>query len=125
MPTSAIDSLIFRDMFGSPAMREIWSDAFRTQKYLDWEAALARAQAKVGLIPQEAADEITRVCKVENIDFDAYSKETLTIGYPVLGLVHQIAHLCRGDAGKDCHWGPRPRTLRTPPPSCRSSRPST
>ena len=51
MPTSAIDSLIFRDMFGSPAMREIWSDGFRTQKYLDWEAALARAQAKVGLIP--------------------------------------------------------------------------
>ena len=57
-------------------LREIWSDGFRTQKYLDWEAALARAQAKVGLIPQEAADEITRVCKVENIDFDAYSKET-------------------------------------------------
>jgi 3-carboxy-cis,cis-muconate cycloisomerase len=55
MPTSAIDSLIFRDMFGSPAMREIWSDGFRTQKYLDWEAALARAQAKVGLIPQEGA----------------------------------------------------------------------
>ena len=24
---------------------------------------------------------------------------------PVLGLVHQIAHLCRGDAGKYCHWG--------------------
>jgi 3-carboxy-cis,cis-muconate cycloisomerase len=105
MPTSAIDSLTFRDMFGSPAMREIWSDAFRTQKYLDCEAALARAQAKVGLIPREAANEITRVCKVENIDFDAYSKETQTIGYPVLGLVHQIAHLCQADAGKYCHWG--------------------
>jgi 3-carboxy-cis,cis-muconate cycloisomerase len=65
MPTSAIDSLVFRDIFGSPAMREIWSDAFRTQKYLDWEAALARAEAKLGLIPQEAADEISRVCKVE------------------------------------------------------------
>ncbi len=105
MPTSAIDSLIFRDFFGSPAMREVWSDASRTEKYLDWEAALARAEAKVGLIPQEAADEISRVCKVENIDFDAYAEETLTIGYPVLGLVHQIAHLCRGDAGKYCHWG--------------------
>jgi 3-carboxy-cis,cis-muconate cycloisomerase len=80
MPTSAIDSLIFRDIFGSPAMREIWSDAFRTQKYLDWEAALARAEAKIGLIPQEAADEISRVCQVENIDFAAYAKETLTIG---------------------------------------------
>jgi 3-carboxy-cis,cis-muconate cycloisomerase len=105
MPTSAIDSLIFRDLFGSPAMREVWSDEFRTQKYLDWEAALARAEAKVGLIPEQAAIEITRVCKVENIDFDKYAKETLTIGYPVLGLVHQIAHLCQGDSGKYCHWG--------------------
>jgi 3-carboxy-cis,cis-muconate cycloisomerase len=105
MPTSVVDSLIFRDVFGSPAMREIWSDEFRTQKYLDWEAALARAEAKVGIIPQGAADEINRVCKVENIDFEKYAKETLTIGYPVLGLVHQIAHLCRGDAGKYCHWG--------------------
>ena len=105
MPTSAIDSLIFRDIFGSPAIRGVWSDEFRTQKYLDWEAALARAEAKVGLISQEAADEITRVCKVENIDFDAYAKDTLTIGYPVLGLVHQIARLCSGDAGKYCHWG--------------------
>src|ERR1700751_3293294 len=105
MPTSAIDSLIFRDIFGSPAMREIWSDPFRTKKYLDCEAALPRAEAKAGLIPQEAADEITRVCKVQNIDFEAYARETLTIGYPVLGLVHQIAYLCRGDAGKYCHWG--------------------
>jgi 3-carboxy-cis,cis-muconate cycloisomerase len=105
MSTSAIDSLIFRDIFGSPAMREVWSDTFRTQKYLDWEAALARAEADLGLIPREAADEISRVCKVENVDFEAYAKETLTIGYPVLGLVHQIAHLCQGDAGKYCHWG--------------------
>jgi len=105
MPAGAIDSLIFRDIFGSPAMRKIWSDTFRTQKYLDWEAALARAEAKVGLISQEAADEINRVCKVENIDFEAYARETVAIGYPVLGLVHQIAHLCQGDAGKYCHWG--------------------
>jgi hypothetical protein len=41
MPTSAIDSLIFRDVFGS-------SDPFRTQKYLDWEAALARAGPRLG-----------------------------------------------------------------------------
>ena len=93
MPTSAIDSVIFRDMFGSPAMRAIWSDEYRTRKYLDWEAALARAQARVEVIPQDAADEITRVCKVDNIDFARYAKETETIGYPVLALVHQIAGL--------------------------------
>ena len=108
MPTSAIDSVIFRDIFGSPAMREVWSDRFRTQKYLDWEAALARAEAKVGLIPREAADEITRVCKVENIDFDAYAKETVAIGYPVLGLVHQ--------AGQP--FEARPQTIGDGAPFC-------
>ena len=83
-------------MFGSPEMRHVWSDEFRTQTYLDWEAALARAQASLGIIPAEAAEEITRVCKVENIDFERYEKDTLNIGYPVLGLVHQISHLCSG-----------------------------
>jgi len=105
MPTSAIDSLVFRNIFGSAAMREVWSDEFRTQKYLDWEAALARAQAKLGIISQEAADEITRVCKVENIDFKRYEKEMLIIGWPVLPIVHQIRDLCQGDAGRYCHWG--------------------
>jgi 3-carboxy-cis,cis-muconate cycloisomerase len=46
MPTSAIDSLIFRDIFGSPAMREIWSDPFRTQKYLDWGARPRRGPGR-------------------------------------------------------------------------------
>ena len=105
MPTSAIDSLLSRDIFGSADMRRVWSDEFRTQKYLDWEAALARAEAAVGIIPREAADEITRVCHVENIDFERYARDTFNIGYPVLGLVHQIAGLCRGDAGNWCHWG--------------------
>jgi hypothetical protein len=105
MPTSTIDSLVFRNMFGDRGVRQIWSDEYRTQCYLDWEAALARAQAGLGLIPQEAASEINRVCKVENIDFARLEEESLNIGYPVLGVVHQIAHLCRGDAGNWCHWG--------------------
>ena len=105
MPTSAIDSMLFRDIFGSADMRHVWSDEFRTQKYLDWEAALARAEASVGIVPREAADEITRGCRVENIDFERYAAETFNIGYPVLGLVHQIAELCQGDAGNWCHWG--------------------
>jgi len=105
MPTSAIDSLVFRNMFGDREVRQIWSDEYRTQCYLDWEAALARAQAGLGLIPQDAATEINRVCKLENIDFSRLEEESLNIGYPVLDVVHQIGHLCRGDAGNWCHWG--------------------
>ena len=48
MPTSAIDSLIFRDLFGSPEMRRIWSDEYRTQMYLDWEAALPGRRRRSG-----------------------------------------------------------------------------
>src|ERR1700691_3500880 len=101
MTTSAIDSLVFRNMFGDREVRQIWSDEYRTQCYLDWEAALARAQAGLGLIPQDAATEIDRVCKLENINFSRLEEESLNIGYPVLGVVHQS----RGDAGNWCHWG--------------------
>ncbi|EPX73539.1 fumarate lyase superfamily protein [Schizosaccharomyces octosporus yFS286] len=105
MPTSVFDSFIFRGIFGETKVSHIWSDEYRTQQYLNWESALAKAEASLGLIPQEASKEISRVCEVKNIDFRRLEEETLTIGYPVLGVVHQIAKLCREDAGKYCHWG--------------------
>jgi 3-carboxy-cis,cis-muconate cycloisomerase len=59
MPTSLIDSVVFRDIFGTEPMRRVWSDGNRTLRYLDIEAALARAKASVGVIPAKAAAEIT------------------------------------------------------------------
>jgi len=58
MPASIIDSSIFQGIFTTDAMRRVWSDENRTQKYLDIEAALARVQGRLGMIPQAAADEI-------------------------------------------------------------------
>ena len=69
MPTSLIDSAIFRDIFSTEAMRRVFSDENRVQKYLDFEAALARAQARLGIIPQEAADEICPPLQRGEIDF--------------------------------------------------------
>jgi adenylosuccinate lyase len=51
MPTSLLDSVVFRDIFGTEPMRRVWSDGNRTLRYLHIEAALARAQASVGVIP--------------------------------------------------------------------------
>jgi uncharacterized protein len=59
MPRSVIDSLIFRDIFGSPAMREIWADEFRTQKYLDWQVRLARVSRPCGAAPWPSLKQIT------------------------------------------------------------------
>ena len=69
MPATIFDSSIFRDIFTTPAMREMWSDENRVQKYLDFEAALARAQARLGIIPKNAAAEIVRHCDVKKMDF--------------------------------------------------------
>jgi 3-carboxy-cis,cis-muconate cycloisomerase len=59
MPSTVYDSALFRDMFGTPEMRAVFSDEGYLQACLDTEAALARAQASVGMIPIEAASEIT------------------------------------------------------------------
>ena len=105
MPTSLIDSAVFRDIFSTEAMRRVFSDENRVQKYLDFEAALARAQARLGIIPQEAADEIVRHCNVAEIDFAKLKTQTERIGYPVLPVVQQLVALCRDGLGEWCHWG--------------------
>ena len=105
MPATALDSAIFRDIFGTEAMRQVWSDGNRVQKYLDFEAALARAQARLKIIPQEACDEIVQHCKVEQFDIEKLKKQTERIGYPVLPVVQQLVGLCKGGLGEWCHWG--------------------
>jgi 3-carboxy-cis,cis-muconate cycloisomerase len=105
MPTSLIDSVVFRDIFSTEAMRRVWSDENRVQKYLDFEAALARAQGKLGIIPKEAAEEICRHCNVVEIDFAKLKIQTEKIGYPVLPVVQQLVALCRDGLGEWCHWG--------------------
>jgi 3-carboxy-cis,cis-muconate cycloisomerase len=105
MPTTTIDSAIFRDIFSTEAMRRVFSDENRIQKYLDFEAALARAQARLGIIPKEAADEIVKHCDVAEIDFAKLKTQTERIGYPVLPVVQQLVALCRDGLGEWCHWG--------------------
>src|SRR5438477_6946315 len=105
MPATAIDSAIFKDIFGTEAMRQVWSDGNRIQKYLDFEAGLARAQAKLKIIPQEACDEILKHVKVDQYDFEKLKKETERIGYPVLPVVAQLVKLCKDGLGEWCHWG--------------------
>ncbi len=105
MPSSLIDSAVFRDIFSTEAMRRVFSDENRIQKYLDFEGALARAQARLGIIPQQAAEEIGRHCNVAEIDFVTLKTQTERIGYPVLPVVQQLVARCRDGLGQWCHWG--------------------
>ena len=58
-------------MFSSAAMRAVVDDRARLQRMLDFEAALARAEAAVGVIPHEAVDPIAGAAKAERYDIAA------------------------------------------------------
>src|SRR6201991_2727691 len=102
--TTVFDSILFRDAFGTPAMREVFSDFSLISRYAEVEIAMAKAEARCGVIPNEAADEIAKCTDVSKFDFDLLRSETDIVGYPILPLVHQMAKQC-GDAGRYVHWG--------------------
>jgi 3-carboxy-cis,cis-muconate cycloisomerase len=105
MPSTMIDSAIFRDLFSTAAMRQVFSDENRIRHYLAIEAALARVEARLGLIPKPAAAAIVAQAQVENIDFDALRQRTEQVGSPIIPIVEQLTARCPADLGQYCHWG--------------------
>jgi len=85
-------------------MREVFSDYKLIGRYIEVEVALARAEARCGVIPAEAAEVIARESRLDRIDFDHMRHETDIVGYPILPLVHQLVGMC-GEAGRYVHWG--------------------
>ena len=95
-------------LFGSAAMGEVFSDAARVQRMLDFEAALARAEARSGVIPAAAAAAIASKCKAELIDTDALATATAASLNPAIPLVKQLTALVAKDdpeAARFVHWG--------------------
>ena len=82
MPSTILDSAVFRDIFTTEKMRTVFSDENRVQKYLDFEAALARAQGKLGIIPKEATTEIVLHVRGDGA--------TLDDGTPIAGTVLEL-----------------------------------
>src|ERR1700742_230897 len=105
MPATIFDSDVFRNVFTTEAMRRVFSDENRVQKYLDFEAGLARAQGRLGIIPKKAEGGVGKDCHASEIDFAKLKIQTEKIGYPVLPVVQQLVALCRDGLGEWCHWG--------------------
>ena len=99
---------LFDPLFGSLAMLEVFSDSARVQLMLDFEAALAQAEARCGVIPVPAARKIAGKCKAELIDFDALGLATADSVNPAIPLVKQLTALVakeNPDAARFVHWG--------------------
>ena len=102
--STVFDSLLFRDAFGTQAMRDVFSDRALVARYIEVEVALAKAEATCGVIPFDAATAIAKESNINRIDFDHMRHETDIVGYPILPLVHQLVAMC-GDSGRYLHWG--------------------
>jgi len=105
MPAYAIDSRLFRDQFSTAEMRAVWDDETTVQRWLDVEAALALAEAELGLIPREAAAAVAEAAQVRNLDLDALGREMNRTAHPIVPLVRALAAACAGDSGRYVHWG--------------------
>lgn len=105
MTSSIQDSRIFAPLFHSDEMQACFNDEARVRTCLQTEAALARAQARLGLIPAAAAEQIDRTAQTIDIDMERLATDTGTVGYPILGLVRQLARAAGKEAGGYVHWG--------------------
>lgn len=105
MTSSIIDSVYFGSTFSNSAVHRIFSDQSRFSAWLNVESGLARAQARLGLIPEQAAKAITQAAKVENLDIPSMTAEYQKVGFPILPLVHQLAKACDDETTRWIHWG--------------------
>ncbi|MEX5573700.1 3-carboxy-cis,cis-muconate cycloisomerase [Pseudomonas lijiangensis] len=81
---------LFDAYFTQPLMREVFCDAGRVQGMLDFEAALARAQARVGMIPEEVVADIGESCRAELFDFDELAVAIGNAGNSAIPLVKAL-----------------------------------
>ncbi len=104
MPVNPADSPILGTLYGSDAMRALFDETAYFQRMLDVEAALARVQGRMGLIPADAAEAIVAAAKVENLRTEDLAASARNVGYPVVGLVGGLSKAA-GAAGGWTHWG--------------------
>src|ERR1700686_5888747 len=109
MTIGVLSSTLFGDMFGTAAMRAAFGELGFLARCTEVEAALARAQARVGIVPPEAAAAISKAAAAtikepQSLDLARLKRETETVGYPILPLVRQLAERA-GEAGRWVHWG--------------------
>ena len=101
-------SPLLAPMLSSAAMRAVCDDMAYVQNMLDFEAALARAEAATGVIPANAADTITGACKANAFDLAALAEAATRSGNLAIPLVKALtADVAKADAeaARYVHWG--------------------
>src|ERR1700712_3727331 len=101
-------SPLLAPMLSSAAMRAVCDDTACLQHMLDFEAALARAEAATGVIPASASDSIAKACKAGAFDLGALAEAATHSGNLAIPLVKALTAgvaATDADAARYVHWG--------------------
>lgn len=112
MAAHMIDQFFFNHIVSNEEMRNVFEEDKAIQRLLDVEAALARAEAKLGMIPQTAADEICKKAKIEYLDRDKVKSNILKLEHSLVPFIKGVQELCEGDAGEYIHFGATTQDIR-------------
>jgi 3-carboxy-cis,cis-muconate cycloisomerase len=104
MTVGMFDSFITRYWFSSEA-KEIWSDVKTLQAWLEVEAALAEAQARLGVIPADVVPVIKEACRHERFDTERLSREISHAQHPFVPVLRQLEEFTGEPAAGYIHWG--------------------
>ena len=105
MPSHPIDFEINPGVFSTPELTQIFDEKARYQRWLDFEAALARVQGEMGVIPQEAAGEIGRKAKLKYLDLEGVHEGYLRSRNSIIPLINGLRKVCEKGYGEYVHYG--------------------
>jgi len=91
--------------YGTEEMKGIWEEENKLEKMLKVEAALAKAQAELGLIPKEAAEEINKKASIKYVKLDRVKEIERQTKHDVVAMIRALAEVCEGNAGEYIHFG--------------------
>jgi len=98
------DGRLFKNAFGTEAMRGVFDEASYVERFMEVEAALARAEADVGLVPEAAAEEITETASQEHLDLEAVERRIEEIDLFTVAIIETWKDAI-GEHGEYIHWG--------------------
>jgi adenylosuccinate lyase len=103
--TRLTESGAYAHLWCTPALAEIFEEGRRLQAWLDILAALAAAQAELGLVPVRAATQIAEHARADRIDLDLVAAETRRTAHSTLGLIRALQRLLPEPAREYVYYG--------------------
>jgi adenylosuccinate lyase len=105
MGTRLSDAEQYAHLWGTAELAELFEERARLQRWLDILTALAVAQARVGVIPAAAAEQIADRARADRLDLELIGRETRSTSHSMLGLIRELQRILPEEAREYVYFG--------------------